>query len=264
MGIIFDIHSAKLYESWQNSQKGMAMDQFMHRQIPMLLAPLNSEKILDIGCGSGKHLLFLKKLGLDISGIDASPHMINLAEKRLGNGCALKTGLAEELPFEDNEFDLAVFINTLEFLDDPITALKEAGRVAKRKIFIGVLNSCSWNCIYGKVYGIFANTFFRHMRPYNLWELKNFARKTFGSAPVQWQSEMMPPALFNRVAGYVSDRLVLQSWPFCSFLGFSITIEYKFKTDNLPLKLRIKKTEQSMAGGVTTIGNLKVNRDKRS
>ncbi len=40
--------------------------------------------ILDIGCGTGKHLSFFKNAGYSVSGIDSSESMINEAKKCLG------------------------------------------------------------------------------------------------------------------------------------------------------------------------------------
>ena len=131
MGLIFDIRAARLYESWYKSPKGKLMDSFFESIVPTLLDPQKGEKVLEIGCGSGNQLLYLSKLGLDIYGIDASPYMISLARERLGNRCTLKTGMAEDLPFGDNEFDISLLINSLEFLDDPVETLREAGRVTK-------------------------------------------------------------------------------------------------------------------------------------
>jgi ubiquinone/menaquinone biosynthesis C-methylase UbiE len=92
MGLIFDINTAKLYESWCHSPQGKAVEQSAERVFLTLLDPQPGERVLDIGCGDGNHLLFFSKLGLDISGIDASPYMISKARERLGRQCFLKTG----------------------------------------------------------------------------------------------------------------------------------------------------------------------------
>ncbi|MFC1820118.1 class I SAM-dependent methyltransferase [Thermodesulfobacteriota bacterium] len=232
------------------------MDTFIERIVPELLEPQPHERILDIGCGTGNHLLFLNKLGLTISGIDASPYMIHKSRERLGDRCTLKIGMAEDLPFDDNEFDLAVLINTLEFLDDPLKALREAGRVAKKKVFIGVMNSLSWYCLFDKLQGLFRETLSNHIRRYNLWELVSYIQAAYGSVPIAWRGELAWPLFPDRVGGSLSDMMKLSNWPFGSFLGLSATIEYRVKTDNLPLKIRVRKTEQSVAGGISTIGNI--------
>jgi 2-polyprenyl-3-methyl-5-hydroxy-6-metoxy-1,4-benzoquinol methylase len=52
-------------------------------------------RVLDVGCGAGKHALYLQKKGLDITGIDASPLTIKVCRLRgirktqvLSTGCA--------------------------------------------------------------------------------------------------------------------------------------------------------------------------------
>ena len=256
MGLIFDIHSTRLYDSWRHSAGGRAMDSFLERLIPELLRPRQNESVLDIGCGTGNHLLLLNRFGLDINGVDASPYMIDIARKRLGNRCTLKTGNATDLPFDDNEFDLAVLINTLEFLDDPLEALREAGRVAKRKVFIAVINSLSWYSVYNKLQGIFIDALFRHLKLYHLWELKSCLRIAYGPVPIAWASEYSLPRILNQVGVFRHNTRRLSCWPFGPFLGLSVTVDYTLKTDNLPLKIGIKKAEQSVAGGITTMGKL--------
>ncbi len=251
MGLIFDINAARLYESWCRSPQGKAMERSAEKLILTLLCPQPGERVLDIGCGAGNHLLFFSKLGLDIHGIDASPYMIGRARERLGSRALLKQARAEDLPFDDNEFDLAVFINTLEFLDDPLQALREAGRVANRKVFIGVMNSFSWNCLCVKLQSFFRKSLFHHVRFYNLWELKSYVQMAYGPVPLAWSCAQILPSLIERIEGLKTDRWNLKYWPFGSFLGLSVTILYCVKTDNLPLKTKMTKTRQSVTNGLS-------------
>lgn len=251
MGLIFDIHTARLYESWCRSVQGRAMERGAERLILTLLEPQAGERVLDIGCGSGNHLLFFSQLGLDITGIDASPYMINRARERLGTRCSLNRGVAEDLPFEDNEFDLAVLINTLEFLDDPIKALREAGRVASRRVFIGVMNSLSWHFLRTRLSSPFRDSIFSHVRFYNLWELKSYVHLALGRVPLQWScTQLWPPSV--ETMGLLKEGVMnLKHCPFGSMLGLSAKILYWLKTDKLPLKVRMKKARQSIASGLT-------------
>ena len=254
MGLIFDIRSARLYDSWYQSPQGKAMDKLTEKMIREMLEPQPGERVLDIGCGSGNHLLYFNKLGLDLNGVDASSLMIKKARERLGNRCSLKKVKAEELPFDDNEFDLTVFINTLEFLDDPLQALREAGRVTRRKVFIAVMNSLSWYCLCKKFQGFFRESLFNHVKPYNLWELRSFVRMAFGQVPIAWGCAQIWPPFVRKMAGFITDSLNLNHCPFGSVLGLTATIVYRVKTDNLPLTIGMKKAEQSVARGVT-MGN---------
>lgn len=52
---------------------------------------------------------------------------------------------AESLPLEDKTFDVACLNEILEHIPNPVDALKEAGRVARRKIIITVPNEHEWS-----------------------------------------------------------------------------------------------------------------------
>ena len=70
------------------------------------LSPRRNEKILDLGCGNGQLTEALIHLGCDVTGIDSSPGLIDVARSR---GLRVQLGDAQNLEF-DNTFD-AVFSN---------------------------------------------------------------------------------------------------------------------------------------------------------
>ncbi|MFC1863509.1 class I SAM-dependent methyltransferase [Thermodesulfobacteriota bacterium] len=249
MGLIFDIHSARLYEAWYQSSRGQMIDLFIKDHLRDLLSPLQGERILDIGCGSGNHLLSMSRMGLDLNGVDASPYMLDLARKRLGDRCLLRKGMAEDLPFEDNEFDITTMINTLEFLDDPLQVLREAGRVTRRKIFIGTINSLSWFYLWDKLQGIFRDNLFNQLRAYSLWDLKSYVGRVFGPVSVEWKSARTWPFSAEIFHSASKDFFGLDHWPISPFLGISTTMAYTMKTDKLPLKVGISKTGESVMQG---------------
>ncbi len=73
--------------------------------------------------------------------MDLSAAMLDEAKKR-GGGIYLQ-GDAHKLPFQTKSFDLVALITTLEFLPDPDKALKEACRIARQGLILGVLNADS-------------------------------------------------------------------------------------------------------------------------
>lgn len=248
MGHIFDIHLAKAYETWSRSSKGLRMDRFVEKMISETLKPFKQERVLDIGCGSGNHLLYASRLGLDITGIDASPYMLTLAKNRLGDRCELKKAYADDIPYEDNEFDLAFLINTLEFLDNPLSVLEEAGRVANRGIFIVFFNSMSRYCRWQKVCGMFRKNLFSSARPYNLWELKKLIYEAYGSVQTTWKSEYLFPAFFKKIGiSMVSPGNFL---PFGYLIGIYVTLKYRYKTDNMFIKEKIGRTKSPVIEGI--------------
>ena len=64
---------------------------------------------MDIGCGPGNEAIFLAKQGTDVTGIDLSSEVIDLA-KKLADLQQVKVnfiqGDALKLPFKDNTFDV--------------------------------------------------------------------------------------------------------------------------------------------------------------
>jgi len=251
VGQIFDRQAAMAYDSWRRSSQGRAIDRSLERLIPALLDPKKGERVLDIGCGTGNHLIVLSKLGLDVSGMDASTYMIDQARERLGQRCTLRTGMAEDLPFDDNEFDLAVLITTLEFLDDPLQALREAGRVANRKVFIGVLNSLSWNGLKRRVQGLFGDSLFGHARFFNLWGLKSLIRQAYGPVPISWGCIRIRPSLVDETGPFGKGFWDWKRSPFACFLTISATMVYRVKADNLPLRIRMKKATHTLISAKT-------------
>ncbi len=213
-----------------------------------LLNPRPGERVLDIGCGGGYYLEFMNRLGLDVTGIDASPYMINLAREHLGNRCSLNRGMAEDLPYEDNEFDLVVLINILEFLDDPLEALREAGRVAGRQVFIGVMNSLAWHCLRTKSLNLFRESLFDQVKFFNVWELKSYIQMAYGPVPVEWRCAQAWPSFMEKAGICKNSPWNLKHWPFGSFLGASVRIVYSVKTNNIPLGIGVKKKRQTIAG----------------
>jgi ubiquinone/menaquinone biosynthesis C-methylase UbiE len=248
MGHVFDLKVARLYETWQKSPEGVLLDRLSSELILRLLRPRKGERILDIGCGTGDHLLLLCRLGFDVTGLDASPYMLDIARSRLGNKASLKIGRAEDLPFEDNEFDLATLIITLEFLDDPLAALKEAGRVTKRTVFVGALNRLSLECMCEKFYALFHNSIFREAHLFTLWGLKGYAKKAYGDIPMEWRSVQTMPPFFRKYTKGIEMSSLAQSSPFGTFLGLAFKMIYTVRTENIRVADRLKKGIESPIG----------------
>lgn len=85
-------------------------------------------KILDIGCGNCQMLDKLKELGHQVYGLDLSPLRVLKNRKRLKN---IEFGYAEEIPFEDDFFDIVIAQEVLEHVFDLKKALSEIKRVLK-------------------------------------------------------------------------------------------------------------------------------------
>ncbi len=95
----------------------------------------NSMSVLDVGCGTGRSLLEIKRrAGCTVCGVDVRSKMIAKAEKRaaqLGVTAKWLVGDAESLPFGDEAFDVVVTESVNVFLQ-PGNALQEYYRVLKQ------------------------------------------------------------------------------------------------------------------------------------
>jgi len=93
--------------------------------------------VLDIGCGTGEFALRLKskKKSIDISGIDISGDMINIAKaKAKFNGSRsidFRTGDVEHMPYEDNYFDCITCAHSFHHYPHKKKAMREMFRVLK-------------------------------------------------------------------------------------------------------------------------------------
>jgi ubiquinone/menaquinone biosynthesis C-methylase UbiE len=100
----------------------------------------DGSRILDVGCAKGFMLydfhLFNPKYHL--AGIDISKYAIENSKQEVSQ--FLNVGSCDDLPFEDNSFDLVISINTIHNLDLERCAksLKEISRVSKKNKFIVV------------------------------------------------------------------------------------------------------------------------------
>ena len=86
--------------------------------------------VADLGCGTGTVAEALAPFVRDVIGVDASPPMLELAEKRLSRfkNVDLRLGELEALPIEDNNVDVATLILVLHHLEQPVEAIREASR----------------------------------------------------------------------------------------------------------------------------------------
>jgi ubiquinone/menaquinone biosynthesis C-methylase UbiE len=103
-----------------------------------LLGLRASEKVLEIGFGPGVAIELLARAAPDlrITGIDPSPEMVGQAARRNAaaiarNAVDLRQGSADDLPFDNDTFDAALAINSLQVWPDARAGLREIRRVTK-------------------------------------------------------------------------------------------------------------------------------------
>ena len=92
------------------------------------LIPSPGRATLEIGCGEGRVARDLVKRGHRVTGVDASPTMLDAAREAHSEG-EYELADAADLPFEDDSFDLVVSYNSLIDIQDMPGAVREAARV---------------------------------------------------------------------------------------------------------------------------------------
>lgn len=105
------------------------------RVVDLCLEEATFRTVLDVGTGSGVFAEAFAGRGLQVSGVDANPDMLEAARFYTPNG-DFKEGVAENLPDPDRSFDLVFLGLVLHETDDPLKALGEARRTACRRVCV--------------------------------------------------------------------------------------------------------------------------------
>ncbi|MFC1830089.1 class I SAM-dependent methyltransferase [Thermodesulfobacteriota bacterium] len=248
MGYVFDFNDAIEYENWFKDPRNRFTVELENKLMLDMLKPSRGETLLDIGCGTGASLLPFLDMGLQVTGLDPSPYMLDIASKKSQHRVDLHRGFAEDLPFEDNAFNYACLITTLEFVDDPRKAIEEAGRVAKNRLFLGVLNRYAIKGIQRRVKGVFTKTIYNRAHFFSVWELKQMIRSLLGDVPVNWRTVCQFPSPQGKITSKIEQSSLVQRCPFGAFAGMVVTLVPRFRTQPLSVPLKPKRPSGVVAG----------------
>ena len=107
---------------WYRGRRSIVSAELLTLSLP------DRARVLDAGCGSGRMLEELVAYG-EVSGVELDPDAAAAAAQR--GICEVEVGRLEELPFEDDSFDLVTCLDVLEHVPDDRQALAEMRRVTK-------------------------------------------------------------------------------------------------------------------------------------
>lgn len=116
---------ASLYD-----QKKTFLDSFESNTLGRLFQNFKGKKVLDIGCGTGRSIGDLKKIGAEVVAADISEEMLKRAKKKFSD---IETVLADicDLPFENESFDAVIAMFLIVHLRNLDEAFSEVYRVIK-------------------------------------------------------------------------------------------------------------------------------------
>ena len=248
----FSKEAVARYDAWYQSRWGSYADEQEKRLLIELAARKPGETVLDVGCGTGRYLSWLKEIGLGAVGVDCSPAMAQAAHQRLttappvGGASLPRPPLSNsvggassprcnptqvivadghQLPFADNSFDLVVAITTLEFAADPRQFVAEMVRVSRSRIFLGVLNRFS---LYYLQQRRREGSTLSQIHFYSVSELLALIREVLDTVSIRWRTTLLGPAAntpilhtLTRCLDYISGSSRL---PWGAYIGTCVDL----------------------------------------
>ncbi len=143
---------AEEYDNYYLNEQGRNIDKIEKKIIEehiKLLKLLPKDNLLELGCGTGHWTNFFTGMGFQVTAVDESEAMLNIAVAKNIKNASFMLADASELPFPDKSFDIIASVTMLEFVEDPVKILDEVYRVLKPmgSLVLGCLNK---NSIPGK------------------------------------------------------------------------------------------------------------------
>ena len=145
-----------------NDLQSFGMHRIWKRRVAGLAGVKAGNRALDLCCGTGDIAFALARAGAEVTGLDFSEKMLEVARVRLGNSNGANVnfiqGDAEQLAFADNSFDAVTMGYGLRNLSSWERGLREMVRVAKPGGRIVVLD-------FGKpANALWRNIYFAHLK----------------------------------------------------------------------------------------------------
>ncbi|MCL6564599.1 MAG: methyltransferase domain-containing protein [Firmicutes bacterium] len=201
----FDAVAAR-YDRFCETPLGRYVDEVERSLLEALMQVRPGERWIDLGTGTGSYALSLAHHGAEVVAVDESAAMLQIAQAKRGaqDPIALVQADLERLPFPDARFDGGVMQVVLEFVADPLAALREARRVIRPqgRLVIGLIHASGpWAAYYRKRAGREPDSVWRHARFWTLPELI----LAMGKAPTEVRA-----GLFVAPAGFSSPEQALR------------------------------------------------------
>lgn len=155
------------YERWRESTLGRTTDALEKNLILDLIGDVAGKTVLDVGCGDGALAVELWKRGAKVTGVDATPSMIEAARKRAARqsaDIAFEVATAQSLPFPPDAFDAVVAVTVLCFIEEGDPVFREVARVLRPsgRLVIGELGKWSSWAVERRIRGWFGSSLWRH------------------------------------------------------------------------------------------------------
>jgi SAM-dependent methyltransferase len=125
-GALFGGHARDWAETWEGP-RGWGTPVYEHVLVRAKIG--SGTLVLDCGCGAGRFARMAADRGASVAGIDAAEGLNEIAAERTPEG-EFRVGDLEELPWQEDSFEVVTGFSSFQFADDKVRALSEAGRVS--------------------------------------------------------------------------------------------------------------------------------------
>ncbi len=100
----------------------------------------NSSKVLDVGCGRGTFIGYLRNIEIDAYGFDFSEWAINNPYSKCPKECIKLHDATKEFPYGGSPFDLVLCLDLMEhmYINDIDFVINEIFRVSNKWIFLQI------------------------------------------------------------------------------------------------------------------------------
>jgi 2-polyprenyl-3-methyl-5-hydroxy-6-metoxy-1,4-benzoquinol methylase len=120
------------------------------RTLDDLFERADPSSLLDVGCGEGVlvHRWAMRMAERRVVGIDLEEESIQAGwAERTAPNLEYRVMRAEDLPFAENEFDMATAIEVLEHVPNPERTVSEMARCAERHLLVSVPREPLWRAL---------------------------------------------------------------------------------------------------------------------
>lgn len=99
--------------------------------VPTLIGSVHGKRVLDLGCGTGRHCVQMARSGALVTALDGSPEMLAMARQKAEGTLItfVEHDITRPLPFGDASFDLVLSTLVIEHITDLRALFREMRRV---------------------------------------------------------------------------------------------------------------------------------------
>jgi DNA gyrase subunit B len=132
-------HFTDRAEKYDNSSH-WCTDEALKERVLSILNPSTNHTVLDVACGTGLVSKWFHKNVMKVTGVDITEAMYLQAKSRLDE---FLVGPGESLPVNDDQFDIAISRQGIQFMNDS-EAIKEMARAVKPGGRVCAINLCAY------------------------------------------------------------------------------------------------------------------------